>query len=155
MYYIYGISGPSLLIESTDSMILLLLEQPVATWSSCKETLSSKLQSIPAAKELSPPKLQSTPTTIVGERAQVAMDITESPLIQHPSPKVSTHVHGLGYSLIHPLCITAVMYKLLLLEQPVAAWSSCKGTFSSKTSNYPSCKGTLSSKTSIYTNYKC
>ena len=49
-----------------------------------------------AAKGLSPPKLQSTPTTTVGERAQVAMDITESPLIQHSSPKVSTHVHGLG-----------------------------------------------------------
>ena len=43
------------------------------------------------------------------------MDITESPLVQPPSPKVSTHVHGLGYCLIHPLCITAVMYKLLLL----------------------------------------
>ena len=25
MYYIYGISGPSLLIESTDSMIILLI----------------------------------------------------------------------------------------------------------------------------------
>ena len=80
-----------------------------------KELSPPKLQSIPAAKELSPPKLQSTPTT----SAKVAMDITESHLlssnsstssssdegvIQHPSPKVSTHVHGLGYHL-HPLCI--------------------------------------------------
>ena len=99
-----------------------------------------------AAKGLSPPKLQSTPTTV----AQVAMDITEShPLssnsstssssddivIQHPSLKVSTHVHGVDYSLIHPLCVTAVMY--ILLEQPVAAWSGHKGTLSSKTSIYP------------------
>ena len=35
----------------------------------------------------------------------MAMDITESPLIQHPSPKVRIHVHGL----VHPLCITAIM----------------------------------------------
>ena len=30
MYYVYGVSGPSLLIESTDSMIHLLLLLPLA-----------------------------------------------------------------------------------------------------------------------------
>jgi hypothetical protein len=78
---------------------------------------SSTTSSMTAAKGLSPTELQSTQT----ERAKVAMDITESPLLSsstsslsddgviYPSPRVSTHVHGLGYSLVHPLCVTAIM----------------------------------------------
>jgi hypothetical protein len=68
-----------------------------------------------SAKGLSPTKLQST-LTIGGEQAKVAMLLSSSTssssddgVIQHPSPRVSTHVHRLGYSLVHPLCVTAIM----------------------------------------------
>ena len=38
MYYIYGISGPSLLIESTDSMIMIAIDLLfVHSMTSCKE----------------------------------------------------------------------------------------------------------------------
>ena len=89
-------------------ILCLLLEQPIAAWSSRKGTLSSKTSIYPNYSCSSGHGHHITESHPLSSNSSTS-SLSDDGVIQHPSPKVSTHVHGLGYGLIHPLCVTAIM----------------------------------------------
>ena len=82
MYYIYGISGPSLLIESTDSMIkkyryMYMYSTVVYTVSSSKagaHPVGAQGTQAPPHKGLAQQPIQSCVTTIVTDMQQLEVD---------------------------------------------------------------------------------